>query len=321
MSYKKWYIGLAILLLVFIYLFIQLLISSYKIQGSVQKINQTKTPAAYHVILITQELDNPYWKTIEQGAAAAARKFNMDLEYVGPTRINPTEQLNYFNKAIAAKADAILVQGMEDPEFTALMNEARIQRIPVVTVDTDASDTNRLTYVGTDNFSSGKKLGEMVVKSVKGKGKVGVIIGSNNAENHKQRLQGFLSIVKKYPSIQVVDIESSDISQIQAAQQADKIIKNNPDIDVLIGTSALDGVAIVQAVKSLKKGGIKVFGFDDLPETRKAIKQGDIQATIVQQPYRMGYDAIQLLEQHFKKQKIPANHFTEIHLLNRGNVK
>lgn len=276
---------------------------------------------ARHVILITQELDNPYWKTIQHGAQVAAKKFKINLEYIGPTQINLSEQLDYFNKAIAAKADAIIVQGAPGPEFATLMNKATGKKIPVITVDTDAPNTKRLTYVGTDNFSSGVKLGELVMQAIKGKGKVGVIIGSSTAENHKQRLHGFLSVVKNDHNIQVVDIQSSNISQIQATQQAEKMIENYPDINVIIGTSALDGIAIVQAKKSLQKGHIQVFGFDDLPETRKAIKQGDMQATIVQQPYKMGYDSIKLLEQFFKKQKVPNNHFTKIHLFTRGNVK
>jgi ribose transport system substrate-binding protein len=320
MSYKKWYIGLTVLLLVFIYLFIQLFIASYKIQSSVQKINHTDTMLSRHVILITQELDNPYWKTIEQGAATAAKKYNMNLEYIGPVQINLNEQLDYFDKAIAAKADAIIVQGATDPRFVSLMNKANVQGIPVITVDTDSPDASKLTYVGTDNFASGKKLGELVVQAVKGNGKIGVIIGSNSAENQRQRLEGLLSLVKKYPNIQVVGIQSSDISQIKAAQQAEKMIKMNPDIDVIVGTSVLDGVGIAQTVKSLKKQRIKIFGFDDLPETIKAIKEREIQATIQQQPYMMGFNSIELLEQFFKKQTVPREKFTKIHVLNRGNV-
>ncbi|MDQ0414064.1 substrate-binding domain-containing protein [Mesobacillus stamsii] len=321
MTIKKWHVGLVILLLVFIYLFIQLLFASAKIQSSVKKTNQFESASGPHVILITQELDNPYWKTIEQGAVDAAGKFNMNLEYIGPAHINPNEQLDYFHKAIAAKADAIMVQGTVGEEFASLMDEAMAQGIPVITVDTDAPGTRRLAYVGTDNFASGEKLGELVVKAQKGKGQVGVIIGSNTAENHKLRLQGFLSIVQHYPDIKVVDIQSSSISQILAEQQAEKMLKKNPEIQVLIGTSALDGVAIVQAAKTLKKDHIRVFGFDDLPETIFAIKQGKIEASIVQQPYRMGYDSIQMLDQFFKNQTVSTTRYTDIHILNRGNVK
>lgn len=312
-----------LIILIFGYVFGQLFTTSHKIQQSISKVNQAAATdkQAPHVVLIAQEVDNPYWRTVEKGARSAAKKYGVNLEYVGPIRINQKEQIEFIDKAIASKVDGILLQGSDDEEFLLAIQKAKQQGIPVFTVDTDSSVDKRKAYVGTDNYHSGQILGNLIARSIKGKGEIGIIIGSQSALNHELRLQGILSILKKYPEIKVQDIKTSNISQFQAAQQAEKMLKNDPGIQVIVGTSALDGVGIVQAVKGLNRNDVKVFGFDDLPETRKAIAAGSIEAVIVQEPYKMGFESIKLLNQFFKGEKIPQNTFTKIQVLDRTGIK
>ncbi|MCU9612714.1 sugar-binding protein [Caldibacillus lycopersici] len=322
MSHKRWTIGFIILFVLFLLLFIKFFIVSFNIQDSVQQLMSTSnSPSApKHVVLVSQELDNPYWRTIEEGARVAAEEHNIQLQYTGPIRINQEEQLEFLDQAIAEKVDGIIIQGANNPLFDALVKKASANNIPVITVDSDAPDTERITYVGTDNFGAGKKLGELTVELLGEKGEVGFIIGSDTAENHNQRLEGFLSVLENYPNIEVVDIQTSNISQIQAEQQAEKMLMQYPTIDAMVGTSALDGFGIVQAMEKVKREDIKVIGFDDVEGTKAAIQQGEIDATIVQRPYNMGYTSIELLADYFDGMQIQSRNFTEVKIVNIDNV-
>ena len=105
-----------------------------------------------HIVLIAQEIDNPFWRTVKLGAEEAAAQLGMKIDYMGPIRINPAEQMNLLEKSIAAKPDAILVQGIKEQRYDLLISKAIDQGIPVITIDADEPASRRLAYVGTDNW-------------------------------------------------------------------------------------------------------------------------------------------------------------------------
>jgi ribose transport system substrate-binding protein len=330
MTNRKWTIALALLFMVFLYLLSHFAYSYIKITDIVGEVADNlkgKTFAKHHIVLISQELDNPFWRTIEHGAQEEAKNYNMDLEYTGPFRLNQSEQMKLLDKTIASKVSGILVQGIETEQYRSLIEKAIGRGIPVITVDTDTPGSKRITYVGTDNVSAGKELGKVVIKTMhqtseSPKLRIGVIIGSHDAPNQEERLQGFLSIVKTLPNVEVVNVVVSNISRIQATQTAEKMLKNDPEINLMVGTSALDAVGILQAVKSLhRSGSVKIFGFDDLEETKVAISKGEIEATIIQKPEEMGREAIKELHAYFEgRASKEGMHLTSYEVLDRSNI-
>jgi ribose transport system substrate-binding protein len=331
MSDRKWTLALAALFLIFLYLLSYFGYSYIKIVDIVGKVADTrkvKGIAKHHIVLISQELDNPFWRTIEHAAEDEANNFNMDLEYIGPFRLNPDEQTKLLEKTIASKVDGILVQGLTSDIYRDIINKAMERGIPVITVDTDAANSKRLAYVGTDNIGSGVKLGQVVAKSMLGSNNssklhIGVIIGSHEALNQQERLQGFLSVVNKLPGTQVAGVEVSNISRIQAAQSAEKLLKEHPEINVMVGLSALDAAGILQSVKTLNMlDRVKIFGFDDLEETKQAIVKGEIVASIIQKPDEMGREAIKELHTYFEGGTLLNNVFlTNYEVMDSSNVE
>lgn len=323
MSHRKWNIAIAILLLIFISLLACFYLSTMRIRQLIQPIlsDDSSQAAMRHVILISQELDNPYWRSIEQGAIDASAKYGMQLEYEGPIRIDPQEQIKLLEKAISAKADALLVQGMNDPQSVAIINQAVSQGIPVITVDTDEPTSNRLSYVGTNNADAGKTMGELVAKSAENRGSVAVMIGNELAPNQQLRLEGFRSVISRFPELSLVDVRSSDISRLQATGETEKLLIQYPNLEYMVGLSALDGIGIADAVERLRPKGPQIFAFDALQETLMQIASGRIHSTIVQQPYDMGYDAITLLNDFFQGKKLPEQHFTKIKVMDQPTLK
>jgi ribose transport system substrate-binding protein len=322
MSHRKWNIGIAILFIIFACLLLSFLFSTMRIRGLLEPIlsDSTARDASVHVVLISQELDNPYWRSIEQGAREASRNYGMQLEYDGPLRINPNEQIKLLEKAIAAKADAVLLQGIDDPRYRTLIDKAVRQGIPVITVDTDEPDTRRLTYVGTDNFEAGKLMGELVAKTAGNGGSIAVLLGNEKAPNQQLRLSGFRSVIERNPELSIVDVRSSNISRLQAAGEAENILNNFPDVRFLIGFSALDGIGALEAAERVQPQELNIFAFDDLDETIEAIRKGKIVSTIIQQPYEMGFDAVSQLNDYLHGKTLPTRHFTAATVLDRSKI-
>ncbi|MCM3001004.1 MULTISPECIES: sugar-binding protein [Paenibacillus] len=317
---RIWPFGLIVLVLIFAYILVRFFLASMTIGDLVGQIRLQRAddPSVKHVVLIAQELDNPFWREMEQGAEEAADKLGMRIDYTGPIRINPAEQMRLLERAIASGPDGILVQGIVDPDYDALIQRATGQGIPVITVDADEPGSSRLAYVGTDNLGAGKRMGELVLKEAAGKGKIGVMIGSEQAENMQLRLAGFRSVISAAPGFAIVDVRASNISRIGAAKQAEAMLKQHPDIQTIVGFSSLDAAGIVEGIQAAGRTGIRVYGFDDLAMTRQGIEQGEIAASIVQSPKEMGARSIGLLNEHFHGKSFAAEHFIPTSVLDKA---
>ncbi|WP_426451311.1 substrate-binding domain-containing protein [Paenibacillus sp. S-38] len=311
-SRNLWNGGIALLLIVLFGLLLQFLLATLRIrelahppQGDP---SAGKTPK--QIVLISQVEDNPFWRTIERGAREAAAAYGMSFDSRGPLRINPQEQIRLLEKALAAKADAVLVQGINSPEHRALIDQAAGRGIPVIAVDADEPGSRRLAYIGTDNRKAGETMGELVARQTGGQGRIGVLIGTQ-AYSQQLRLSGFQSVAARYPGLQIVGVRSTEASRLQAAQQAEELLGEHPDIRYIVGFSALDGLGALKAAERTRpQGGLSIFAFDDLAETKEAIRGCRIAATLVQQPYRMGYDAVSLLHDYWEGRTPASEHFT-----------
>ncbi|NHN34483.1 substrate-binding domain-containing protein [Paenibacillus agricola] len=319
MSNKTWTLGLLGIFLVFCYFLFQFLSSTLKIDDLVGQMEQNKMEEKpiKHVVLIAQERDNPFWRTVEKGAEEAAAQLGMKIDYMGPIRINPSEQTNLLEKSIAAKPNAILVQGIKNQQYDQLISKALDQGIPVITVDADEPESRRLAYVGTDNREAGKRMGELVVKEAGRKGGIGVIIGSELAENQQLRLEGFRSIISNTPGFEIVAVRSSNISRIQSAKQTEAMLNQYAGIQTMVGFSSLDAAGIVEGMKVTNRADVRVYGFDDLEETKQGIAHGAIQASVVQQPQEIGSKAVYLLDEFFKGSSLPVQNFTTTDILDK----
>ncbi|NOV02360.1 sugar-binding protein [Paenibacillus planticolens] len=323
MTDKKWLVSIALIISVFGFLLIRFASESSKIQYIVDELKGEKEQAfkGRHIVLIEQEQGHPYWQLVEKGATEAAQADHIAIECIGPVRNNMEEQIKLLEKAIASKVDGIIVQGLNDNIFTPVINKAVERGIPVLTIDTDAPTSKRLAYIGTDNVEAGRRLGQIVVQTTGGTGKIGVIIGSESAESQLQRLSGLRSVIDEYKGLQIVDVRASNISMMEAIQQAADMLQLHPDIGMMVGTSATDAFGILQAQKSLKRDDIRIAGFDDLQETLDAIRKGEIEATVVQQPYGMGEMSVHLFHDYFQGRTLPSTQFTKVEVIDKSQLK
>lgn len=322
MKLDKWILSFTILLILFVYVLLRYEASSNNIERAIESlsINNEMKVDKKHFILIGQEYDNPYWKSVEKGARDSAKKYDLNIEYVAPLRTSVDEQLKLLEKAVASKVDGIIVQSLDNKTFTPIINQAIAKNIPVVTIDTDAPNSLRKSYIGTDNYEAGIRLGQTVAEMSLGKGNIGIIIGSEYSESQKMRLNGLLNVFKQYPNLHVIDRSSSNISKIQASLQAERMLRKHDEINIMIGISALDAIGILNATNSIVDREIQIFGFDGIEETMKGIIDHKIQATIVQKPYDMGYQGVKLLFESINGKEIVKINYTPTEVITSGNV-
>ncbi|WP_312097080.1 sugar-binding protein [Niallia sp.] len=282
-----------------------------------------ETPLSkYHFALIGEEMDHDYWRLVGAGAKKAALENEVFVEYEGPKRSNPEEQLKLLDMAIQAKVDGIIVQALND-NFTPLINKAVKEGIPVITIDTDAPDSLRNAYIGTDNYAAGQLAGEALVKDTGGKATIGIITGGvDNAYNqHQLRVQGFRDAIAKVEGIKIIAIDESNLTRVQAEEKAYKMLTEHRDITAFYGTSSLDGIGIVAAASSLnKQDDLYVISFDALDENIDLLNKGEINAIVAQEPFEMGEKSIELMLNLIEKKSIPLVNHTNAAIIHRNDM-
>ncbi|MGI9861717.1 sugar-binding protein [Moorella naiadis] len=292
-----------------------------KQQGNQSQTAEQKPPAkTYKFVLVSPFYGHPYWKMVEDGMKAANKEFGVNTSYVGPNEINIDEQIRQIELAIAQKADGIITMALNPTSFTPVINKAVEAGIPVVLIDTDAPNSKRVAYAGTDNKTAGKEAGKALVKLTNGKAKVGIITGAIDADNLNLRIDGFKEAISGQ-DIQIVDIQPSNSDLMKGVEKAKAMLQAHPDITAFFGVSATDVVAAAKAVQEGgKTGKITLVGFDDLPETIDLIKKGVVNATVVQRPYQMGYLGVKLLMDIKEGKQVPPITDTGVVIVTKENA-
>lgn len=265
-----------------------------------------------------------FWTIARQGV----EKADAELDGVSADfRITPepsaAEQKRIIDDLLASGVNGIAISPIDPQNQTALINEAA-QKALVFTQDSDAPDSNRACYVGTDNVAAGRQAGELIKEVLPSGGKILLFVGKLDARNAQERIQGIKEVLTG-SKVEILDVRTDDADVVRAkANAADGIVKY-PDVAALVGLWNYNGPAILSAVKDANKvGQIKIVTFDEADETLAGIKEGAIYGTVVQQPYEFGYQAIKLMAQVLQGDRsvIPANKQVIIPTLvvNQSNV-
>ncbi|MGP4079132.1 sugar-binding protein [Pseudalkalibacillus sp. R45] len=299
--------------------FVYFSIKSFSIE-SIQA-QEPYTKPNYHLVLVPEEINNDYWKLVEKGARSAAEKLGVTLEYAGPKQANLEEHMTTIEMAAAAKVDGIMTQGLSEEQFTPLINNTIQKGVPVITVDTDAPKSDRIAYIGTDNYYAGLLAGKALLADTEGEVNVAIITGRFDATHQKLRVQGFKDAIKEQERVKVTTIEDSHITRIQAAEKTYKILQEYPEVTAFYGTSALDAIGISQVLEQMgKTDDVYVIGFDILPETIELLKAGKIEATVIQKPYEMGYKSVETMVQILEGKAIDEINHTETRVIHREDL-
>ncbi len=239
--------------------------------------------------LISANINLPYWQEAEAGLRDAATGMGVKAEMDGPTTLSPKEELDSFNKAVALHPAGILISVANQDILKSAIDSAILQGIPVICIDSDAPDSHRVLFVGTDNFRAGQESAKRMVDLLKGQGQI-VIVSVPGQTNLDERVRGVNEALKKYPGIKIVQTIDDKGDARNANDGVSALLAKKEKIDGVICLEASGGPGVAEALHRLDlTGKIAVVAFDKDPETLDGVDKGWINATIVQKPYIMAY--------------------------------
>jgi len=253
--------------------------------------------------LVTNNIQVPYWQTAGAGFTQAAKDLKVRSEFVGPDTFDPKAEQAAFQKAVQQKPTGILISVADANLMKADIDKAIAAGIPIITMDSDAHDSKRLFFIGTNNYEAGLAGGQRLAKELHGKGNV-VFFSMPEQPNLQERLRGYRVALESSPGIKMARVVDIQGDPRVAFDNATSIIgKERDKVDAFVCLEAQAGKEIATV---LSNNGVKnkvVLAMDTDPDTLEWIQKGVIVATISQKPYTMAYVGVMMLD-HLYHHKI-----------------
>lgn len=250
-----------------------------------------------------------FWTIAESGVNAAAEELGVEASVLMPGTL--ADQKQVLEDSVTRGFDGIAVSPIDSSNQTDFLNKVA-SATNLITHDSDAPDSDRIAYIGMDNYTAGRLCGELVREALPDGGEVMILIGRMEQENSRKRRQGVIDGLLgrsvdgsrfdqpgevitegKYTILDTLT-DGGDLSKAKA--NAEDTISRYPDVGAMVGLFAYNPPAILQALESAGKlNEVKVIGFDEDQQTLAGIKAGTVHGTVVQNPYEYGYQSIKIL--------------------------
>lgn len=270
------------------------------------------------VAFVTNQIAD-FWYIAEAGCKDAEKELGVRVIVRMPADATAVEQKRIVEDLVTSGIQGLAISPLDADNQGDWINSIAAQ-IPLITQDSDAPGTDRLMYIGMDNYAAGRMCGELVVEALPDGGQVMLFIGRLEQDNAKLRRQGVIDellgrdrtaefyaeqpdaydptdeelVGDKYTILGTL----TDTGKPEVAQsRAEDALNSYPDINAMVGLFAYNPPACYQALsKAEKLGEVQLIGFDESDQTLQAIKEGNCIGTVVQDPYQYGYRSVEVLK-------------------------
>ena len=244
--------------------------------------------------------DQGYWTTLGAGILERAGELEADAKIVTPQlNYNISQMIELIRQATAAQVDAIIVQGIEDPDYLRALEDASDAGVQVVMVDTNVAETFPHLYVGTDNYAAGVQLGRELIRETDGKAVVAVLTGAEGYPNLDARLRGLQDVIKEQPGIEIRRVEYDEYDSLTVMEKYNLILREDPDVDTIVCVEGTGGQTFGRLLTPDTCPLKHLLGFDLSDETLMGLSSGLIDGSLVQQQKEMGRMAVEELVRYF----------------------
>ena len=283
-----------------------LLLAGLALPGGCDRSAKSNRP---RVAYVTNGVDS-FWVIAEAGAKAGGRQYDADVEVHMPAQ-GIADQKRIVEDLLTRGIQGIAISPIDAENETSLINDAA-RRTKVITQDSDAPKSNRLCFIGVDNYVAGRMVGQLVKEAMPQGGKVTIHVGRLEQDNARLRRQGVIDELLershdrtrfdavdgelKGPKYTVIATLTDGFDFNRAKALAEEKMTKHPDLGCMVGLFAYNAPLCLDALRQAGKlNRVKVVSFDEQAETLQAIKDGTCQGTVVQNPYAYGTESVRVL--------------------------
>jgi ribose transport system substrate-binding protein len=281
------------------------------------------------IAVIPKGTSHVFWQSIHAGAEKAAQELGVKVIWRGPIREDDRDsQVSEVEGFISRGVSGIVLAPLDEAALVGPVIAAGKARIPVVIIDSGLKGEGYVSFVATDNRKGGTLAGEQLAKLLGGKGKVVLLRYTEGSDSTNNREEGFLEAIKQSPGIQVLSSNQYGGADVEGAYKKGEALLSNykqPD-----GKLALDGIFCPNESTSFAMlrvlqdngwaGKVRFVGFDSSDNLAKGLRDGHVDALILQDPVRMGYLGVKTMVDHLQGRPVEKRVDTGVHVITKENM-
>lgn len=257
--------------------------------GRSQDLGQHKPRFAFVVNVPTDR----FWDIAYAGCLQAAAEEGVDVEFHAPNEATAQQQKQIVESLMSRGLDGLAITPLNPVSLTPVLNQAA-EMFPVICQDSDAPDSNRVCYIGTNNVDLGHKMGEMMLEALPEGGQVALFVGQLDVANAQERQHGVLEAIAG-SNLEVIGTFTDGGQPAEAKRVATDVLSKHPDVRGIFGLWGYNAPQAVNALEGSADRDVKIVGSDESIDTIRGIRQGKQVGSVAQQPYEFGYQSIKML--------------------------
>jgi len=269
-------------------------------------------------------IGNPFFDDVLLGVREKEQElagYNCSV-LIRQTEYSLQQQLAAIDSLLAEGINGLAISPYNDLSVREKINSLCGQGIPVITLNTDIENSNRLAYVGSNFYRSGETAAGLMRLMTQGKVRVGIVSGSQNILCHTERIAGFSHIIEAYPNIRIVDVVNNNDDDQVSCELTARLLADHPEINAFYFTAGgvYGGCQAIE--RSGRQSEMTVITNDMVPTTLAYMQKGLIAATICQQPFQQGSQPLSLLFAYLTTGEMPAseNNYVDVDIRIRENL-
>jgi ribose transport system substrate-binding protein len=260
------------------------------------------------IAIIPKATSHVFWLSVQKGAFAAGQEFGVEILWNGPpTETDYARQMQILDSMIAQRVDGIAIAAAERKALVSGVERAVAAGIPVTVFDSGLDSTNYLSYVATDNVEAGRLAARTLAEFLKGRGKVGLVMHAPGSASTMDREKGFNEVAEReFPNMKIVASQFGMSDRAKSRAAAENILTAHPDLNGIFASSEPSSIGAALALKA--RGlvdRVTLIAFDSSETMIEDLRVGAIDAMVVQDPHRMGYEAVRTIVEKLRGKNPP----------------
>lgn len=282
--------------------------------------------AAFSVAVIPKGTTHVFWKSVERGAREAGAELKVEILWKGPLVENDrAQQIQIVQQFVAKGVGGIVLAPLDRAALVAPVEQARAAGIPVVVFDSALDGevgVDFTAFVATDNARAGARAGERLREALGGRGAVVLLRYQVGSASTESRESGCLEVLRREPPLEIlVENRYAGATAGEAKAEALNLAERLAQADGIFCSNESATLGMLLALRQLDLAGkVRLVGFDASPPLLEALRQGEIDALVVQDPRAMGRLAVRTLVLAARKEPHPRSVDTGAVLVTRENL-
>lgn len=263
--------------------------------------------------------NHPYIKEMIKNGLSTANIYGYDFIVRCPKEQTFKAQAEAIRSLIEEGINYLIMEPTDEQGCMKIIQDLNEKGINTICVDSDSPRSNRLAFIGTDSYMAGKTIGKTIVEASKGCGEVILSAVNANQNNMKSRIQGIKDILKDYPNLKIIAVDTGFPNIKARANNLKNLLAKHPKCTIVAGIEANFG-DVVKIFKSTCTGPTPLFiGFDNIETNISYLKSGMLDSIVAQRQELFAKIAIKNIYAYENNKKIQSKIMLDTYKITRSS--